>query len=290
MLTQYLENARRAFMWTSFSPDKRAESICKEYSELLKSDLELIDAQNGDKDHYKTKFIALWLTWLNRKSNCFSMMITGGSNFNHRRHQKANSSEAKACETFHNWREYYFKKLGAKVKPKGVDAELEAARRELDRNFADLNRMKEANKVIKAAKNDEAKEIQGLINLGFKNSEVVDILSPRAPYKKGFESFSLTNCRNRLKRYEERVEMLERKIGQRNEVGNTEFQGEGVKVIINREADRVQIFHDSKPPQAVIIELKKAAFNWSPSNGCWQRKLTQHGLFAAQLVTKIKLT
>jgi len=285
MLTQYLETARRAFMWTSFSPDKRSESIVKEYSELLKSDLELIDAQNGDKDHYKTKFIGLWLTWLHRKSNCFSMMITGGSNFNHRRHQKANSSEAKACETFHNWREYYFKKLGARV-----DAELEAARRELDLNFANLNRMKEANKVIKAAKNDEAKEVQGLLNLGFKDNEVVDILSPMRGYKKGFESFSLTNCRNRLKRYEERVEMLERKIGQRNEVGNTEYQGEGVKVVINREADRVQIFHDTKPAQSVIIELKKFAFNWSPSNGCWQRKLTQHGIFAAQQVTKIKLT
>lgn len=290
MLTQYLQKAISAHAHTSHTPEKRGEMMIKEYSNLLQSDIELLQSQGKEIEAYKAKFISLWLTWLSRKSNCFSVMITGASGFNRSRHEKVNASEQKAWQVFHDWRENYFKKVGSKSKPKGVDNELAEARKQLESNFQQLNIMKAVNKAIKQAKGIQSKEVELLQQLGIKDALIVEILNPKQPYRKGFESFQLTNCRNRLKNYEARVEMLERKIGQRDEQGNTEYQGEGVKVIINREADRVQIFHDAKPPQAVIIELKKAAFNWSPSNGCWQRKLTQHGIFAAQLVTKIKLT
>jgi len=289
MLTQYLQKAISAHAHTSHTPEKRGEMMVKEYSNLLQSDIELLQSQGKETEAYKAKFISLWLTWLARKSNCFSVMITGASGFNRRRHEKVNNSEQKAWQVFHDWRENYFKKVSSKSKPKGVDSELAEARKQLESNFQQLNIMKAVNKAIKQAKGVQSKEVELLQQLGIKEALIVEILNPKQPYRKGFESFQLTNCRNRLKNYEARVEMLERKIGQRDGIGNVEYKGECVKVIINREADRVQIFHDSKPAQAVIIELKKHAFNWSPSNGCWQRKLTQHGIFAAQQVTKIKL-
>ena len=52
------------------------------------------------------------------------------------------------------------------------------------------------------------------------------------------------------------------------------INGVGAKYLENNKADRLQLFFDGKPPQEVINLLKRNAFKWSPTNGCWQRKIT----------------
>ena len=60
----------------------------------------------------------------------------------------------------------------------------------------------------------------------------------------------------------------------------------GGKVVMNREENRVQIIFDGKPDADVRAALKQNGFRWAPSQGAWQRMLTQNGICAARQVTE----
>jgi hypothetical protein len=52
-------------------------------------------------------------------------------------------------------------------------------------------------------------------------------------------------------------------------------KGEGVEIIANHQADRVQIVFAAKPESVMIGALKKEGWNFSRQNQAWQRKLTE---------------
>ena len=49
-----------------------------------------------------------------------------------------------------------------------------------------------------------------------------------------------------------------------------EFEINGVRVVDNVEDNRLQLFFDGKPAEAIRSDLKSKGFRWSPHNGCWQ--------------------
>ena len=60
---------------TSFSPEKRADSLCNEYQIMLNDDLAKIEDLN-DQEIYREKFDLLFRSWMRAKSRCISSMIT----------------------------------------------------------------------------------------------------------------------------------------------------------------------------------------------------------------------
>ena len=60
----------------------------------------------------------------------------------------------------------------------------------------------------------------------------------------------------------------------------------GVRVGKNFQADRLQLYFEGKPSTETISTLKHSAFKWSPSNGCWQRQLTNNAIYAMQTILK----
>lgn len=66
--------------------------------------------------------------------------------------------------------------------------------------------------------------------------------------------------------------------------------GSGVEVLANPAADRVQIVYPSKPDRDTIGRLKSAGWNWSPSAGTWQRKLTDNARRSALEITGLAPT
>lgn len=58
------------------------------------------------------------------------------------------------------------------------------------------------------------------------------------------------------------------------------------EVVMNTEADRVQIFYSDKPDEVTRSALKSNGFKWSPRFKAWQRGLTDNGIRAAKLMTK----
>lgn len=60
----------------------------------------------------------------------------------------------------------------------------------------------------------------------------------------------------------------------------------GVRIVLNKALDRVQIIFPDKPSADERAKLKREAFRWAPSTGAWQRQLTQNGVWAAERVIK----
>lgn len=59
---------------------------------------------------------------------------------------------------------------------------------------------------------------------------------------------------------------------------------DGFKVVENFDMDRVQFIFPDKPTEAERALLKGAAFKWAPSQGAWQRQLTNNAIAAARRV------
>ena len=98
--------------------------------------------------------------------------------------------------------------------------------------------------------------------------------------------FGLQNNNANMKRVEERIKELEAKEQNRQNEPEKEFSFNGGKVIMNYEADRIQIMHDTKPSQDVITLMKRNAFKWSPFNKAWQRQLTANAIYVTKHLLK----
>jgi hypothetical protein len=68
--------------------------------------------------------------------------------------------------------------------------------------------------------------------------------------------------------------------------GTEELQVGAVLIVVNHDVERVQIVFDGKPAPEVISELKGAAWNWSPRNSAWQRKITNNSIYSAKRIAE----
>lgn len=110
--------AVRAHSGTSFDPEKRAVSLIIEYSEELDQDLASMPEEYREK--YKEKYIQVLRSWLFSKSRCYSMMITGPSNFPVHRMQKLNRFEQNKNEAFREFRRRALSGISRKERAKTI--------------------------------------------------------------------------------------------------------------------------------------------------------------------------
>ena len=68
--------------------------------------------------------------------------------------------------------------------------------------------------------------------------------------------------------------------------GAESFEVNGVQIVKNFDLDRVQIIFDGKPDGETIAALKGSAWNWSPRNKAWQRKLTNAAFLSAERIAE----
>jgi hypothetical protein len=89
-----------------------------------------------------------------------------------------------------------------------------------------------------------------------------------------------------VKRIEARIASMERLAAKSTTEGVT---ASGVRVVENVEAVRLQLFFDGRPDAETIGKLKGAGFRWAPSEGAWQRQLTNNARCAAEhIVGKVE--
>jgi hypothetical protein len=69
--------------------------------------------------------------------------------------------------------------------------------------------------------------------------------------------------------------------------GKEEFTVGSVVIVANHDIERLQIIFDGKPSPEIISELKGAAWNWSPKNGAWQRKITNNSIYSAKRIAAL---
>jgi len=278
----------RAHSWTSFSPDKRATQYVTEYSQILKEDLAALGEKAGN---YQEKFISHFTSWMNAKSNCASSAITGGSNFNVRRAEKMNSREHAKNVEFFNFREKYFKAVN-RQRTLSPEEELDLAQAKLDKLSNLQSMMKDANAILRKMKFAELSkdEIEQKITYvlngeDFPEDVIKEVISNgNLGYGYSFPSFSLTNNNAKIKGAQSKITAMKSRIERKQTFEAIKFEGGYLTI----EDDRVKIFHDSKPEQAVIDELKKSGFRWSPFWKCWCRKHTGNAIGVATNLSFIK--
>lgn len=97
------------------------------------------------------------------------------------------------------------------------------------------------------------------------------------PLIKGISSISAE-----IRRVKERIALLEKSKASEDE----NFDIENGRILVNKEAQRVQIFFDNIPNANTRDALKKRAFKWAPSAKAWQRTLTGNAIDAVKYLIK----
>jgi hypothetical protein len=296
LILNHLWNAAfRSKYHQSFSPEKRANQLIRDYSALLTEDIGQIKAFAKTQEdisridevitRYKQKFEQLLTAYWNSESNCVSSMISGPSNFPVRQQEKRRQWAENKYSEFNEFRDRAKKAIKKSFNPKPTTSlQLDTYIKELAQLERSQELMKEANKIIKSGKNIEAK----LIERGFSQYELHKLTTPDFMGRIGYPTFKLSNNLANIKRVKERIAIMQQKE-QASNGGNKEYNFEGGKVVVNYEADRIQILYDAIPSQEIRTMLKSNAFNYSHTNKAWQRQITNNSKYAVQKVLNIKM-
>ncbi len=102
--------------------------------------------------------------------------------------------------------------------------------------------------------------------------------------KQPFSSYELTNNNSEIKRLEKRIA----EITQNREVGFSGWSFEGGKADVATELNRLQLLFDERPDKDKCTVLKRNGFHWSPTEGAWQRQLTDNAIYSAGCIDFIK--
>lgn len=134
--------------------------------------------------------------------------------------------------------------------------------------------MKVANQCLR--KKDKA----GFLKLEMATEEMWEELN--GPNEFGFPHYKFSNNSAEIRRIKDRIAQLE-KI---QALETKEMRVGDAAIVINVEANRVQILFDSIPPEEMRKKLKSNGLRWSPSQGAWQRHITNYAIYIAkQLLT-----
>jgi hypothetical protein len=90
-------------------------------------------------------------------------------------------------------------------------------------------------------------------------------------------SYELQMSNREIRRLTNRIEEITRN----REVGFSGWEFYDGRVEANTELNRLQIFFDEKPNEVKLMLLKATGFKWAPSQGAWQRQLTDNAIYAA---------
>ena len=111
------------------------------------------------------------------------------------------------------------------------------------------------------------------------------IYNARNPWDRTpFSDYMLKNNYAEIRRLDKRIA----EISRNKEVGFSGWQFDGGRVEVNTELNRLQLFFNDKPSEGQRAQLKANGFKWAPSQGAWQRQLTDNAIYAASRLDFIK--
>ena len=151
----------------------------------------------------------------------------------------------------------------------------------LERLKAHQEKMKAVNAAIR--KKDEEEGNLDLLELGYSEEQIKELRTPDFIGKKGFPSYCLQNNNQEIHRVEERINSLKAI----KEDGDTEEMYEGYTYKEDTESMRIKFVFEDKPDDETRDILKSNGFKWAPSQGAWQRQLTDNGKRAAKRVKEL---
>lgn len=112
-----------------------------------------------------------------------------------------------------------------------------------------------------------------------------EIASRYAYERKPWRDWELTSVREKMKTAEKRAEELKKLKAKAEQPTEDKYPHvDGVEVVENAEAMRIQLIFEGKPSEEIRDILKSHGFRWSPRFGAWQRQLTDNGKWSTKKV------
>lgn len=185
--------------------------------------------------------------------------------------------------------EYYSQRAESAEKNKSISSADEDAIVKLKAKLESLSkvqeRMKQANKVVKASKLSDAEKITKLQEQGFSEAKAKNLLEKDFAGRVGFPAYALQNNNAEMSRLKKRIEELSVKQSQQTQ----KIEFDGGEIVDNVAENRLQIFFDSKPDEATREKLKSNGFRWAPSAGAWQMHRSTWANRKAESITGAKI-
>lgn len=159
--------------------------------------------------------------------------------------------------------------------------------RKLNKLIKERDMMKDINKITRMKISDDEK-IAKIMEFGIKQDTARTLATGEGTWDKrqGFAPYELTSINNRIKTLQAKVDAMKKADEINNSLGGEDMVLAGVSIILNKEADRIQLDFPSKPSRDVIAILKKNGWKWSPSNQVWQRQLTENAMRNARTMVE----
>ena len=283
------EAARRANDMNSFR-DYKAGSATAEYRRMVDAATELAERQKQRVDpmyHEKIdRLLEIYCRKLAENMNasysiearCPSILISGGGNFPVRKKEKQNAARDRNLEQWN-----YIQGLLDKIRgvgTGGISSDDPQAVEKLEARLAALEKNQEMMKAANAAirMKDPAKGDAKLAELGYTPEDIAKLRAPDFCGRIGYPAYELQNNNANIRRIRGRIAELKKRT--ENTPEGWEF--DGGRVVVNTTENRLQVIFDGKPDADVRTELKGEGFRWAPSQGAWQRQLTDNAMRAAR--------
>lgn len=283
------EAARRANDMNSFR-DYKAGSATAEYRRMVDAATELAERQKQRVDPmYHEKIDRLLETYCRKlaenmnasysiEARCPSILISGGGNFPVRKKEKQNAARDRNLEEW-NYIQGLLDKIRS-VGTGGISSDDPQAVEKLEAKLATLEKHQEMMKAANAAirMKDPAKGDAKLAELGYTPEDIAKLRAPDFCGRIGYPAYALQNNNANIRRIRGRIAELKK----RTESTPEGWEFDGGRVVVNTAENRLQIIFDGKPNADVRTELKGEGFRWAPSQGAWQRQLTDNAMRAAR--------
>lgn len=283
------EAARRANDMNSFR-DYKAGSTTAEYRRMVDAATELAERQKQRVDpmyHEKIdRLLEIYCRKLAENMNasysiearCPSILISGGGNFPVRKKERQNAARDRNLEEW-NYIQGLLDKIRS-VGTGGISSDDPQAVEKLEAKLAALEKhqelMKAANVAIRMK--DPTEGDAKLAELGYTPEDIAKLREPDFCGRIGYPAYLLQNNNANIRRIRGRIEELKKRT--ENTPEGWEF--DGGRVVVNTTENRLQIIFDGKPDADIRTELKGEGFRWAPSQGAWQRQLTDNAMRAAR--------
>lgn len=283
------EAARRANDMNSFR-DYKAGSATAEYRRMVDAATELAERQKQRVDpmyHEKIdRLLEIYCRKLAENMNasysiearCPSILISGGGNFPVRKKEKQNAARDRNLEEW-NYIQGLLDKIRS-VGTGGISSDDPQAVEKLEAKLATLEKHQEMMKAANAAirMKDPAKGDAKLAELGYTPEDIAKLRAPDFCGRIGYPAYELQNNNANIRRIRGRIAELKK----RTESTPEGWEFDGGRVVVNTAGNRLQIIFDGKPNADIRTELKGEGFRWAPSQGAWQRQLTDNAMRAAR--------
>lgn len=297
MLLQHLESlAKTASGYMLSDTGENNRNIVEEYSKELNADIQSVKAAaasfNQDPsaviNRYQTEYEMYLTSWLNAISRCENTVKADVSGDDHASSdlQRRKRQIENKFKRFREWRNKAIQGAQRKFLPRNTPVtELESAKANLQEREARQRLMKKANTIIRNKKDVTPQLIQ---LLGAGSEEEAARLQQADPEGNavGYTPHELSNNNANIFRLKRRVKDLERKIGMMQCSNEEAKEMNGIRMVYNYTVDRIQLFFAEKPVAMRLCQLKGNGWHWSPSAGCWQRKITESAKKSAERIYK----